>query len=211
MLRPVWFYIEIPRPDAFRGIWGIGNGLVWWATLPALAYGLFQGLVRKRAVLLAPTVMALGLWLVWAPARSPINYLHYMFEAVPFVCLLVADALVTAWQVAGVPRLALRLTAVAYVGLAVAWAVWFYPLLTAQQVDMAFYRQHFLLGPDNWDVGVRLTNWRKQEGLESDEAYKAFLKHWFPTPESYLEYLKSVDTINRLRKSPQPPPSPAQR
>jgi dolichyl-phosphate-mannose--protein O-mannosyl transferase len=205
MLKPAWFHMFRAPDLKFEGIWGIGNGLIWWATLPMLAYGAFTGLKERRRELLVPTLLVLGLWLVWAAARSPINYLHYMFEVVPFVCLLLADGLVRLWD-RGLPA---RAAVGLYLALTAAWAVWFYPLLTAQRVDFAWYTKHMLLGA-NWDETQRLAAWRKEYHLEDDKAYNAFLKQWYPTADSYLEMYNKLEQLKAQRRaSAQPGRSPA--
>ncbi|MDB5097614.1 MAG: phospholipid carrier-dependent glycosyltransferase [Cyanobacteria bacterium RYN_339] len=212
MLSPAWFFISpTSNTTQYIGIWAIGNGLIWWAMLPVLAYGLHQGLVRKRREVLALVVMALGLWLVWAAARSPINYLHYMFEVVPFLCLLIADALVKAWEAPDRWRLPARAAVGAYLGLTLAWAVWFYPLLTAQQVDYTWYRRHLAVGPASWDETTRLAAWRKENHLEDNKAYAAFLKTWYPTSDTFLQLLSEHDELRHSQREhpPQPGKSPA--
>jgi dolichyl-phosphate-mannose--protein O-mannosyl transferase len=195
MWKPVWFHMFRHGDGKFEGIWAIGNGLIWWATLPMIAYGAYEGLKQRRRVLLVPTVLILCLWLVWAAARSPINYLHYMFECVPFICLLLSDALVRLWERAGVARVA----AVAYVALALGWTAFYYPLEVAMPISDGFYASHLLMGPA-WDENARLVAWRKENHLEDDKAYAAFLKEWYPGAEGYLERYNEIEKARRQRR-----------
>jgi len=47
MLRPIFLYVSSPPSDAV--IYSLGNPIIFWAGLPALAFVLWQGLSRLRA------------------------------------------------------------------------------------------------------------------------------------------------------------------
>jgi dolichyl-phosphate-mannose-protein mannosyltransferase len=136
---PAWSWPLIRRPVVFfqdasggryREILAMGSPIVWWASLPAIAY-LGIRVARRRRASDAAVVVVVGFlvlylpWLVVASERS-FTFLFYLLPAVPFMCLAIASV-ATPWlgSLRGKSIVALFCT------LAVASFAFFYPVLTA--------------------------------------------------------------------------------
>ena len=83
--------------------------------------------------------MGLGLWLFWALQPRSLTFMHYMFTSIPFVAIALAAWLWSLWQAPDAtteePPLmsttARRSFVVGYLGLAVAWFGFYYPLFVS--------------------------------------------------------------------------------
>lgn len=62
-----------------------------------------------------------------------------------------------------------------------------------------FYAAHVLLG-SAWDENARMAAWRKENHLEDDKAYDAFIKQWYPGAEGYLELYNEFEKSKRQRQ-----------
>ena len=128
--RAVWYLYE-PVDGAQRGILLIGNPFTMLAGLPALVWCLWAGLRGKRNDALAFAglyLAALGLWLV---TDKPIQfYYHYLLPG-SFLMACLALALDEVWCKGGKwrwpPLLALALASGMF--------AWFYPILSAAELD----------------------------------------------------------------------------
>lgn len=141
--RSIWYLYE-PVGGVQRGIMLIGNPLTMLLGLPALAWCLWHGLMRRNWAALAVVVIyavSLGFWVI---ASKPVQfYYHY---ALPSMALLAALALTcdALWQ-GGSRRIAL----VPIIG-SVAMFAWFYPILSAAPLE----------GPNSFAVWTWLESWR---------------------------------------------------
>ncbi len=111
--RPVYFYLGSDEGK----IYNLGNPIIFWFGLPALAFTLWQGLrgVRAKldpetgdlsvwgtlrpenAALLFVVLTYLAFWLTWA--RQPrIMFLYHYLNAMPFLILALAYAVSRLWQ-----------------------------------------------------------------------------------------------------------------
>lgn len=98
--RPVWYYFQ-SRAGKFYGIVAIGNPLLWWASILALAALPVVALRRRQWMPLLPSLMVAVLYLPWFGA-SRTSFLYYMTPVAPFLALAVAAALaVLAGEFAG--------------------------------------------------------------------------------------------------------------
>ena len=136
---PAWSWPLIKRPvvyfqgasgGSYREILAIGSPVVWWASLPALAYLGIRASRRRYPTDVAAVVIG-GFALLYLPflavntGRS-FTFLFYLLPAVPFMCLALA-AVVTPWARSRTGRAGLAL----FSALAIAFFVFFYPVLTA--------------------------------------------------------------------------------
>ncbi len=124
LLRPIWYeYYEV-APEVRRGILAIGNPIVWWAGLPALALIAWRA-VRTRAApetfLLAGFAIAYG---QYAFITRPLFLYHYM-PALPFLIIALAAVMARMRARAGGVMVWLL------IALAVGWFVAYYPVLSA--------------------------------------------------------------------------------
>jgi len=111
-MRPVFFFVS-----GNERIYNLGNPIIFWFGLPALAFALWQGLkgVRARldaktgdlavwgtlqpgeAALLFVVLTYLGFWLTWA--RQPrLMFLYHYQTALPFLTLALAYGTCRLWQ-----------------------------------------------------------------------------------------------------------------
>lgn len=165
---PAWSWPLIKRPvvylsdasgGSYREILALGSPVVWWVSLIALVY-LAVRMARGRKPTDAAIVAVIGFcvmylpWLAASTGRS-FTFLFYLLPAVPFMCLAFAT-------VATPLLLSLRgRVAVSVFGaLAIAFLVFFYPVLTAAPLSKPALeaRQWFddcrappgSLAPDGW-------------------------------------------------------------
>jgi dolichyl-phosphate-mannose--protein O-mannosyl transferase len=141
--RPIWYYYEV-GDGAQRGVLMIGNPLTMLAALPALAWCLGAGILRRRNDALAVALLyiaAIGLWII---APKPVQfYYHYLLPSC-FLLAALALALDALWQ-RGWRKLVL-----AVLGGSMALFAVFWPILTAAP----------LAGPESFEFWTWLPNWR---------------------------------------------------
>ncbi len=165
MLRPVWYFFEQTGPrgaETVRGIWCIGNAFVWWAILPTMAIATWQAIRFRRANLALLCLLGLGQWLCWLAKARGLNFMHYLFEAIPFVCIALAYFMVTLWcgergkatdggennKENGPPgnREHWRTFVLSYLQAHLLWFIFYYPLLSAYPIPGRYSQMHFWLG-----------------------------------------------------------------
>ncbi|MEH3047410.1 glycosyltransferase family 39 protein [Sphingomonas adhaesiva] len=129
LIRPIWYLYE-PADGAQRGILLIGNPAVMWGGLVAVA-ACFAGWVKTGAArLLAPAMLwtfAVG---IFAVIPKSLGFYYYYYPASVFVAIAAAVAL-DEW------RGDIRRWVEAYLLLAVALALYFLPVLSAQALAHA--------------------------------------------------------------------------
>ena len=127
--RPVVYFQEASE-GRYREILALGSPVVWWASLPAVAYLGIRVAQRRRASDAAVVVVGgfAVLYLPWLPVITERSYtfLYYLLPAVPFMCLALATV-VTPWVRS---RRGGAIVAV-FCALAIAFFAFFYPVLTA--------------------------------------------------------------------------------
>ncbi|MDB5097482.1 MAG: glycosyl transferase family 39 [Cyanobacteria bacterium RYN_339] len=183
LLRPSWFYFgELPASHQVYGIFAVGNVWIWWLSVPALVWAVWQ----KNMPLRIAGVWGLAAWLIWAPGAS--NYLltHYFFEAVPAACLAIAAVVARA----GGPIM------IAYMTLVLVWMVQFYPMLVGRPMSLPAYESRLLLGVARWDFAHRINDFHKELGLDTPQKIKDYEAKNAP---SFIEYIRRVDEAQRRR------------
>ena len=151
--RGIWYLYEVAN-GAQRGILLIGNPLTMLLGIPALIWCVWAGLGRPkgRGLTVAPSIgekapmaiavlyaVSLGFWIV---AQKPVQfYYHYAFASIVLLAAL-ALALNDVWQRGH------RLWALVPLLSSIAIFAYFYPILSAAQLDgeMAFLRYAWLQG-----------------------------------------------------------------
>lgn len=124
--RPEWWFRH-ESSDGSRVIYAMGNPLLWWAFVPALAWVCVR-LIRHRQ--LSDAVILFGffaLWLPWVFVRR-VTFGHYLLPAVPFGALAIATVL---GDLARVWRRGGRFIEVGYVAACFALLINFYPFWSA--------------------------------------------------------------------------------
>jgi dolichyl-phosphate-mannose-protein mannosyltransferase len=134
--RPVVYFQEATG-GRYREILAMGSPVVWWASLPAIAYLGIQAARRRRAYAFDAAVVAVGgfavLYLPWLAVTSErsFTFLFYLLPAVPFMCLAIA-VVATPW----VRSFGGRTIVALFCALAVASFAFFYPVLTATPLSV---------------------------------------------------------------------------
>lgn len=132
LIRPIWYHYYEAAPQLYRGILAIGNPIIWWAGLPALAFVAVQA-VRQRGA--AETFLVVGFLVSYAPyALVPrALFLYHFLPALLFLIMALALALA---------RVRARIgggVVLVYVVLAAGWLAAFYPVLSALPIAASRY------------------------------------------------------------------------
>ena len=143
MLRPTWYSAgDAPSKEMFKGILCIGNCFIWWAAIPVLAFSSYFAVKAKSPAFRLIALLGLGQWLVWAIQPRTLIFTHYLFEAIPFVCIGLAWFGTLLWNRGG----AWRTGVIFYIGVIIAWWIFFYPLLSALPIPLSYYEKHLWMG-----------------------------------------------------------------
>lgn len=143
--EPMWYWQQTEPDGRFRAVWAIGNPVIWWASVPALAWAAREGWRgRPEAGLVA--LLGLGAWLAWAVNPRSHTYMHYYLPTIPYACLAIALAAHVAWTGARRRDDPGRAAVALYVLAAGTWFGWFLPLLASLPVPMSFVLRHIWLG-----------------------------------------------------------------
>jgi dolichyl-phosphate-mannose--protein O-mannosyl transferase len=154
MRRPVWYDFQAAGSGRVVGVWCIGNGPIWWLSVPALIAALCVHDRRHMSTshgrvgpLVQVAAFGLGQWLVWSAVPRSIDFMTYYLECIPFACLAIAYVGYRIWYSTSCGREWQRIHrgAVAlYAAAVVLWSVLYYPLLSAYPISEWFYGQHLL-------------------------------------------------------------------
>lgn len=129
MLRPIWYLYE-PVDGAQRGIMFVGNPVVMWGGLVAVA-ALFWAWVRTGATrLLAPAMLWTFSIAIFAAIPKSLGFLYYYYPSTVFLCVALAVAF-DHWRDAARGWDELFLLA------AFALALYFLPVLSAEPLSDA--------------------------------------------------------------------------
>ncbi|MCP3397469.1 phospholipid carrier-dependent glycosyltransferase [Bradyrhizobium sp. CCGB20] len=110
LARPVWFLFDKTAEDNVSAIVFLGNPLVLWPALPALAVVLRDFIVARRWDAFLIVAFYFGCWLAWALLPRTLGFIYYYLPAASVASL----ALVYVLRRDGLPRWLLW----AYVGIA---------------------------------------------------------------------------------------------
>lgn len=146
LTRPVSAAVELDVParqcgarassSCIRETLLLGNPVIWWAGLVALALCVVAWLRSRRSPApswwVVPLAGVTATWAAWIPVRDRPIFSFYAVATVPFTVMALTMILHAAWTGASTPQ---RQTAVAVVGglllgLAAAAAVYFWPVWT---------------------------------------------------------------------------------
>lgn len=139
-MRSVWFGTRSLEDGRTARTYALGNPILYWAFLPAVAWTLYRWWKSQNHVaLLVLAVGFFGQWLPWVFIERT-TYLYHFLPSVPFGCLAVAATLVYIhdhwrdWR---------RTLAIEYVVLVVLAFAFFYPIV-------AYYPL------SQWALGIRM-------------------------------------------------------
>jgi dolichyl-phosphate-mannose--protein O-mannosyl transferase len=100
LIRPVWYLFDKVDEDNIAAIVLLGNPLVLWPALLALAVALRDWIVARRVVAFLVLAFYLGPYLAWALLPRTLGFLYYYLPAATAAAL----ALVYALSRPGMPR-----------------------------------------------------------------------------------------------------------
>ena len=152
--KPVFFYVQ-----NYAKIYNLGNPLVFWMSLPALGFALWQGVKRLRiriepgsriavwgkigerqAALLFVVACYLALWLFWATNPRTLFFYHYI-PAFVFAVLALGYVVHWLWHESNFEWS--RQIAAAFLLACGVTFIYFYPHLAAVDVAPWFDEQYF--------------------------------------------------------------------
>jgi Dolichyl-phosphate-mannose-protein mannosyltransferase/C-terminal four TMM region of protein-O-mannosyltransferase len=96
-LKPVWFFQQGYADGTTGIIYDAGNLIVFWISLPILAWTSYQAWVRRSLPLTLLVVGFLCQWLPWSRIDRATFQYHY-FTALPFLAAAVAYFLAELWH-----------------------------------------------------------------------------------------------------------------
>jgi dolichyl-phosphate-mannose-protein mannosyltransferase len=85
--RPVWYLFDKTGDDRIAAIVLLGNPLVLWPALPALAVCLRDSIVTRRADAFLILSFYAGPWLAWAMLPRTLGFLYYYLPSATFASL----------------------------------------------------------------------------------------------------------------------------
>jgi len=91
MLRPIWYFYE-PDQGAQRGVLLIGNPVIMWGGLVAVAACWWAGLRHRARHQLAIALLWTASLLVWALIPKSLGFYYYYYLPGIFLCLAIALA-----------------------------------------------------------------------------------------------------------------------
>jgi dolichyl-phosphate-mannose-protein mannosyltransferase len=100
LVRPVWYLFDKIADERIAAVVFLGNPLVLWAALPALALCLRDWIVTRRTDAFLILAFYFGPYLAWALLPRTLGFLYYYLPAATFASL----ALVYALRRANSPR-----------------------------------------------------------------------------------------------------------
>jgi dolichyl-phosphate-mannose-protein mannosyltransferase len=139
--RPVLFYFHEPRSGGYQEILALGNPLVWWTGLLALAAAAWR-LVHLRSVRAPETIILAGFiagYVPWLIIIRQEAFLYYVLPAVPFICLALGQA-VARLSTRGSRVFAASALAVASIGM----FVFFRPVLVGSTLSYREWERRIL-------------------------------------------------------------------
>lgn len=140
-MRPVWYLYE-PADGAQRGILMIGNPIIMWGGLAAVAACLWDWIKSGDGRPLAAAILWLGSVTIWAAIPKSLGFYYYYYLSSIFICIAIAAAFdqwrrrINGWD-----------TGFAMVALGM--FVYFFPILSAEALP----------GPDAFHHWTWFTSW----------------------------------------------------
>jgi dolichyl-phosphate-mannose-protein mannosyltransferase len=93
LARPVWYLFDKIDDDRFQAIMFLGNPLILWAALPALALCLRDWIVTRRADAFLILSFYAGPWLAWAMLPRTLGFIYYYLPSATVASLALVYAL----------------------------------------------------------------------------------------------------------------------
>ena len=138
LTRPTWYYFHTNKDTTISGIIALGNPAIWWATIPAFFFTLWQAYKKKSVELYYIAFAFFVLYIMWGLSPRIKNFSHYFLEALPYACLCITYCVKTLWE----KMKSTRYVAIVYLVLILACFIFFYPLYTAYPIPANYYNLH---------------------------------------------------------------------
>jgi dolichyl-phosphate-mannose--protein O-mannosyl transferase len=156
---PAWSWPLLKRPVVFafdvaggeiREILAIGNPVVWWVgsvcvVMCAVRWARRRRWTQPEGTILAGVVAGYVWWLPVTSVRS-FSFIFYFLPAIPFLCLAMAQVAQRTWS-----RVSGRAVAAGVAAAAIAWLVFFLPVLTFRPLQ-----------PDAWNTRIWFSDCRPE-------------------------------------------------
>ena len=152
MVRPIWFYSGRISSEIREGISSFGNPALWWVSIPAFFALVYNCITKKDKISLFLVVGYLAQLIPWVPI-SRMTFIYHYFPCVPFMTLMVGYCIYTIYTQASaksaISAKRVMYGVFAYVLIAVALFVLFYPVLSGQPCSYSFAKD-WLKWFDSW-------------------------------------------------------------
>jgi len=96
-LKPVWFYQGSFSNDYGGAIYDAGTMIIWWLSIPAMAFVAYQGYKRRSLALALILVGFLAQWISWARIDRAAFQYHY-YTSLPFLIMALAYFVAELWH-----------------------------------------------------------------------------------------------------------------
>ena len=93
LMRPVWYLFDKIAEDRIAAVVFLGNPVVLWAALPALAVCLRDWIVTRRADAFLVLAFYFGPYLAWALLPRTLGFIYYYLPAATTASLVLVYAL----------------------------------------------------------------------------------------------------------------------
>jgi dolichyl-phosphate-mannose--protein O-mannosyl transferase len=89
MIRPVWYFVDYSAGGKIGNIYALGNPLIWWNGLAALAVVVYKAVTDKAV---SYKLMTIGYFIFWLPwLFSPrVMFLYHYLPSLTFLILSLA-------------------------------------------------------------------------------------------------------------------------
>lgn len=93
LMRPIWYQFDKIADERFQAIVFLGNPLILWPALAALAICARDFIVARRAQAFLILAFYIGMWVVWAALPRTIGFIYYYLPSATVASLALVYAL----------------------------------------------------------------------------------------------------------------------
>lgn len=135
MIRPIWFFFE--RTEVIRGVFTIGNPLLYWPVILTIPFCLFRWAKTKEFIFGLAVLGFLGQWLPWS-LIGRVQFFHYFYPVVPFAILALLLFFQYLWSLGKNWQRFILIYAILTI---ISFFYW-YTLYAGLPISEAFFRNH---------------------------------------------------------------------
>lgn len=137
-IRPIWLEFKKVAENVYVCIIEIVNLPLVWLSLVAFIYGICQTIKKKNRELIFLIITILCLYLPWILVKR-VTFLYLFLPVMPFLIILSANFL------RYLISKKFTIIAITTIVLVIGFFIYFYPLMTGQNVSYSSYSQHMWL------------------------------------------------------------------